>query len=265
MHPPIHCIAVDLDGTLLNSRHQISPATKKALRRALTAGIEVVIATGKTRLSTREVVPQLGLSSPGVYSQGLVIANADGSISHQEHLPDAVTHEAAKAAQQLGLSFVIYKDIEIFTTENDRWTMTMADFAEPDPQPCGSIELLMKQGPFQKIILMEEPAYLDQVTPALLRQFAGRASLFKSQAFMLEVVPAGTSKGAGLKRLLDDLEISFENVIAFGDGDNDLEMIQWAGIGVAMGNAMPNVKAAADFVTRSNDEDGIAFALDKFL
>lgn len=265
MAPSISCIAVDLDGTLLNSNHQISPKTRASVDRARAAGVEVVIATGKTRSSSTHLIKELGLTSAGVYSQGLTIANADGSVRHEQHMDDQLIREAAEAAVEHGCSFVIYKDIDLFTSTNDRWTVTMLKFDQPLPIETGTVQELMRRGPFQKVILLQEPAHLKTIRPILEKRFAGRASLMMSQSYMLEIVPLGSSKGDGLRRLLDDMSLTYENVIAFGDGENDLEMIRWAKIGVAMGNAMPRVKAEADFVTKTNDQDGIPFALDRFL
>ncbi|MDJ0755860.1 MAG: Cof-type HAD-IIB family hydrolase [Ardenticatenaceae bacterium] len=265
INPNIQCIAVDLDGTLLTSKHTITIGTKNALRRASAAGVPVVIATGKTRASSGQIKQELGLNTPGVYSQGLIIANPDGTLRHEVHLANDLAGEIAAAAEAHHCTFVTYKDTQIFTTRNNPLTSRLVDFDEPYPIEVGSVENLMDHAPFQKFILLDQPERLKSISPLLEQQFTGRATLVMSQIDMLELVPLGTSKGGGLKILLDDLGIGYENTIAFGDSDNDLEMISWAGIGVAMGNAMPRIKEAATYVTATNDEDGIPLALDKYL
>ena len=254
-------IALDIDNTLLNTKHQITPLTKRALQQAATNGLKIVLATGKTRASSGAIKEALNLQTPGVYLQGLVITAADGTPTKKIELPTDVTREALETAVALGYPFTAYHDTHVYALERSPYTEWVVDYQEPAPQVFDNLEQLLAQQPVQKIIFRHEPEVLQKLRPIFAKQFSGRASLVNSQTWLLEIVPLGTSKGGGLRIVLDEMNIAPEDIIAFGDGENDLEMLQMAGVGVAMGNAMPILKDTADFITRTNDEDGIAYAL----
>ena len=263
--PRIQLIAVDLDGTLLNSRHQLTERTVETLRRAIDQGVKVVIATGKTLLSAAEAYRRLELDTPGVFLQGLVIYNADGSIRHQQTLPADVVRDLAAYARAHGVSLVAYSGVDIFTEQRTEQTDKLLKFHEPTPQVVASLDALQAERPMNKLIIIEEPARTAAVRAELSGPYAGRATFVQALADMLEILPAGASKGAGLRWLLNDLGIAPEHVLALGDGENDVEMLQMAGIGVAVGNGAPQAKAAADYVVASNDEDGVADAVERFV
>ena len=263
--PRIQLIAVDLDGTLLNSRHQLTERTVETLRRAIDQGVKVVIATGKTLLSAAEAYRRLELDTPGVFLQGLVIYNADGSIRHQQTLPADVVRDLAAYARAHGVSLVAYSGVDIFTEQRTEQTDKLLKFHAPTPQVVASLDARQAERPMNKLIIIEEPARTAAVRAELSGPYAGRATFVQALADMLEILPAGASKGAGLRWLLNDLGIAPEHVLALGDGENDVEMLQMAGIGVAVGNGAPQAKAAADYVVASNDEDGVAEAVERFV
>jgi Cof subfamily protein (haloacid dehalogenase superfamily) len=263
--PRIQLIAVDLDGTLLNSQHQLSEPTILVLRQAIAQGVQVVIATGKTLLSAAEAYRRLNLTTPGVFLQGLIVYNADGSIRHQQTLAPELVREIAAYARTKGVSLVAYSGIDIFTEKRTDQTDKLLKFHEPTPQEIPSLDALQAERAMNKLIIIEEPARTAAVRAELSQTYAGRATFVQALPDMLEILPPGASKGAGLRWLLDDLGIAPEHVMALGDGENDIEMLKIAGIGVAMGNAGPQVKAAADAVVASNDADGVAEAVRRFV
>lgn len=263
--PRIQLIAVDIDGTLLNSRHQLTDRTVDALRRAIAQGVRVVLATGKTRYSALEAIDRLALDTPGVYLQGLVIANPDGSVRHQQTLDAAVVLDIAAYARQYAVPMVGYSSGDIFTERRTPETDVLIRYHEPTPQQVTSYDATLPEHPMNKLILIDTAERIRDVRAALEPQYAGRATFVQALAEMLEILPPGASKGAGLRRVLDDLAIDPAHVLAIGDGENDIEMLQLAGLGVAVGNAMPATKAAADVVVASNDEDGVAEAVERFV
>ena len=263
--PRIQLIAVDLDGTLLNSQHQLTERTIQALRRAIAQGVKVVIATGKTLLSAAEAYRLLELDTPGVFLQGLIIYNADGSIRHQQtHAPEFV-RAIANYARQQGVSLVAYSGGDIFTEQRTEQTDKLLKFHEPTPQPVASLNALLAERPMHKLMVIEEPARTAAVRAELSVRYAGQATFVQALPDMLEILPPGASKGAGLRWLLDDLGIAPERVLAIGDGENDVEMLQMVGIGVAVGNAAPQATAAANYMVASNDADGVAEAVERFV
>ena len=263
--PRIQLIAVDLDGTLLNSQHQLTERTIQALRRAIAQGVKVVVATGKTLHSAAEAYRLLELDTPGVFLQGLVVYNADGSIRHQQaHTPDFVRAIASYAREQ-GISLVAYSGSDIFTEQRTDQTDKLLKFHEPTPRHVASLDALLAERPMNKLMIIEEPGRAAVARAELSDLYAGRATFVQALPDMLEILPPGASKGAGLRWLLDDLGIAPEHVLAIGDGENDVEMLQMVGIGVADGNAAPQAKAAADYLVATNDADGVAEAVDRFV
>lgn len=261
----IELIAVDLDGTLLNSQHEVSPRTVEALRRAMDMGIKVVIATGKTRVAAERTIAHLMLETPGVFLQGLVIYNGDGSLHSQQLLDEAVVERMCAISEAEQHPMVAYCGGRILTAETNAYTDRLLPFHEPTPEPIGSLRKLIGQIPINKLLFIDEPERLAPLRVRLETELADVATIVQALPDMLEVLPLGASKGAGVKRLLESLAIEPAHVIAFGDGENDVEMLHLAGIGVAMGNATPVTKRAANYVTTSNDDDGIADALEKLV
>lgn len=261
----IALIAVDLDGTLLNSRHQLTPRTVEALRRAIAQGVQVVLATGKTRHSALEAIRRLDLQTPGVFLQGLIIANPDGSIRRRHTLDESTVLSIADFARQRRVSMVAYSGDRILTERRTEYTDKLIAFHEPTPEEVTSLTDILDDHPVSKILLIDETSRIARHREVLTAQFEGRVTLVQALADMLEVLPPGASKGEGLRSVLDDLGIAPEHVMAIGDAENDVEMLRLAGLGVAVGNAMPPAKAAADVVVASNDADGVAEAVERFV
>lgn len=263
----IRLIALDLDGTLYDPRSGLSAVNKAALLAARDAGIEIVLATGRTRGSALNIIEQLGLSSPGIYVQGLVTHNGDGSIRHQHYLDAELAREVVGLVDE-DIAFIAYSGTDTWVVRFDRNIELLVMYGEPRPQQCDSLSELTQRIPINKFAAMDvvNPAKMKALRYRLEAALGGRAQvLMPGLTIMVEVLPSGTSKGGALADLVDDMGIAPEQVLACGDGENDIEMLQLAGIGVAMGNADEAVQAAADFVTRPCHEDGVAHALAHFL
>lgn len=264
----IRAIATDLDGTLLTTSHTISPRTERALKQAMQHGIDVIIATGKTAASRELPVTQLGLTTPGVYSQGLVLIDADGTIRYQRDMdPAAVQTAIAYTEDDCGCNIVVVLEAgtRILTNRMSTLTDFMTAHHEQAPTVVESLREAVNGTPVTKIIIERAPDEIEGIRAELAAKLNGAAELVRSMPQLLEILPQGASKGDGLRRLLADLNIDPAHVLALGDGENDIEMLQMVGIGVAMGNATAHVKAAADHVTASNDEDGVGLAVEKFV
>jgi Cof subfamily protein (haloacid dehalogenase superfamily) len=261
----IEVIAVDLDGTLMTSKHHISPRTAEALRKAMAMGLKVVIATGKTRVSAEPTIQQLALETPGVFLQGLVIYNADGSLHSEITLDEAVVDQMVSIADAEQFALVAYCGHRLLTAERNANTDRLIPYHEPTPEAVGSLRNVFGHVSINKLLFIDTAERIRPLRARLEAELHGAATVVQALPDMLEILPLGASKGGGVKRLLDALGIDPANMIAFGDAENDIEMLQMAGIGVAMGNASEIAKRAADIITSSNDEDGIADALEKFV
>jgi Cof subfamily protein (haloacid dehalogenase superfamily) len=262
----IKLIALDVDGTLLNSKHQLSARNESALRAAMAKGIQVVIATGKTRSSLAEVIARVDLRTPGVFLQGLILTDSDGNIFRQRTLELDNVRRVVQYAHERRCSWIGYyvdgNEIGIVTDKPDEFTDLLILYNEPTPEARPLDEILAM--PILKMLLIHEPEYIASLRGGLETAMGDRVTIVQALRNMIEILPRGASKGGGLRDLLAHLSIDPADVMAVGDGENDVEMLSMVGIGVAMGNGMPSAKAAADHVVASNDQDGVAEAIERY-
>lgn len=260
----IRAVVIDVDGTLLTSQHTLSPRTEAALRAVMAQGVEVILATGKTRNAGQWLIDKLGLKSPGIYLQGLYTVAADGTVLHQQTLAPGVARQVITYAEDRGFTLVAYSGMKILTrAASAEAEESTKKYHEPVPEPVGALQNILGELPIHKLMAVGDPRQITALRWQLGIQLGGAARLMQAGLpNMLEILPPGGSKAAALRLLLKDLKIDPADVLAIGDAENDIEMIELAGIGVAMGNAAANVKAAADHVTATNDEDGVALALE---
>lgn len=263
----IRVIVLDVDGTLLDSKHELTPRVEKALRAAAEKGVQVVLATGKTRASMLKTIDHLGLKTPGIYLQGLAIYDGDGELRHQMTLDAGLARQVLTFAEDRGYIMVAYSGERILArVYNKEVEEGLTVHHELAPEVVGPLQNLLEHMAFNKLIACGEPKAVTALRWQLNAQIGGAARLMQAGIpTMLEILPPGGSKGTALKLLLKDMKIAPENVMAIGDAENDIEMIQLAGIGVAMGHAHQPVKDAADYVTGTNDEDGVAQAIERFV
>ncbi len=263
----IKLIALDIDGTTLNSKHELTPRLEKALRAAAAQGIKIVFATGKTRHSLEYLREKLKIQMPGIFLQGLITYNAAGEVVRQLVLPKHLSRQVLTFGEDRGFIPVVYSGMRMFARHQDKEVAKQFEaYHEPPAEFVTGVQNLLEDLDFNKIILVGEPRAVKSLRWQLTHQLGSSARVIQAGLMnMLEVLPAGGSKGAALELLLRDMKISPENMLAAGDAENDLEMVKLAGIGVAMGNAEASLKAVADYVCPTNDEDGLVEVLEKFV
>jgi Cof subfamily protein (haloacid dehalogenase superfamily) len=261
----IKLIAIDLDDTLLNNQQQLSPRTCDVLGKAIQSGVAVTIATGRMFQSALPFARQLKLELP--------IITYNGALIRQLHSGETVFHRPIDTELAQGLADLFcernwylqkYVDDRLYVAELDENARFYADYAKVEAIPLGSAFYCMNEAP-TKMLSMGEPDELAQITAELTTRFNGRLYLASSKKRYLEMVDSRVNKGQALAFLAGMLGIDQQEVMAIGDSMNDLDMIEYAGVGVAMGNANAKVKAAADFVTLGNAEDGVAAAVEKYI
>ncbi len=268
MTASIKLVAIDLDGTLLNSQHELSERNEKAIKSAVKNGVTVILATGKTRSSALKIIEQLKLDSPGIYVQGLVTHAADGSIIQQTTLDKNIIRQVITFAEDREFSLVAYSGTRTLVRARNRDTNIFVEYGEPQPEVVGPLQNILDDTPINKIaaIHRSDPRRVTALRWQLNMQINGTARLMQAGVpEMVEILPSGASKGAAFKRLLKSLNIDSETALSIGDGENDIEMLQHAGIGIAVGNAGAAVKKVADHIVATNDADGVAEALEKFV
>jgi Cof subfamily protein (haloacid dehalogenase superfamily) len=265
---PIQAIAVDLDGTLLNSQHRMSDHTEKTVKAALAQGIKVIIATGKTWVAARPIIEKLGLVTPGIYVQGTAIYRPDGTLVSQQTLEPRLLRQILTFGEDRGFVMGLYAGKRILARQqHPRFDALTIAYDEPQAEFVGALQNVLDGLQVNKIIAVKEgdPRAVMGLRWHLSLQVDGKGRLLQAGVpDMLEVLPPGASKGAMLKQVLKELGISPEATLAIGDAENDVEMIQLAGVGVAMGNASAHLKELADFTVATNDNDGVAEAIERF-
>jgi hypothetical protein len=256
----IELIAVDVDGTLLNSAKQLSAATAAALHGAREArGVKVVLASARPPRSLMGFYEQLRLETPMINYNGAMVYNpADQAVLLHKPLSAEVAAALVALARRLGPELLVSAEV------TDKWytdrldprylTETARQFA---PDVLAPVETWLNQ-PITKLMLLGAPATLRRVAEAIERQFPHQVSTVVTESDLLQLMHPTAGKAQALRVVAGQLCVPRERVMAIGDNANDVGMIQWAGLGVAMGNAPAQVKQAADFVTDSHDCDGVA-------
>jgi Cof subfamily protein (haloacid dehalogenase superfamily) len=266
---PIQLIAVDIDHTLLDNQGQLSERNQKALRAALDQGIQVVLATGKTYASAAKVYDALKFTAPGIFSQGTTLYDADGSLRHQQLLDPTAARQIITFVEDRGFSVLAYSGSRVLARAlTNPMRELNSRYDEPLAQVVGPLQNILDSVPVNKLLILSDgdARAVRALRWQLEMQLNGSVRLLQTAVLeQLEILPPGASKGAMLRALLRDLKIAPEQVLAIGDAENDIEMIQLAGIGVAMGNARPALRAVAQAVVASNDESGVAEAVERFV
>lgn len=262
----------DVDGTLLASDNKILPANVDAVKGLPYPDVRFIPATGKSRAGALQSFGELGdfLKSryptgvPGVYLQGLCVYDESGALVYEQTLAPSVSRKVVELSEQLSLSLIAYgRDGDsILCAKADAEIMKVTDYHEPTPIECGSWDAIIGANTIHKFLFMATEEAILAARPAVEAAFAGTAEVTRATPGMLEVLPLGASKGAGVARLQKVLGVSAEKSMAIGDGENDVEMLQLCGTSVAVANAVPVAAAAAKYATLSNDQGGVAAALE---
>lgn len=267
----IKLIAIDLDGTLLTNDKIISERNQEILKKAKAQGVKVVLCTGRPLNSVVGHLETLGLTDEGDYAVtfngGLIQRNDTGEILAKE----VMTYEDAQTLYELTYPLGLPLDVVHGST-----VMTV----QPEPEENQSlyhtlnplltyvdtnlVELKEKSG-FNKMVCTLEPAIIEEKMPLIPASYHERYNIVRSGEFIFEFLPKKVSKAYGLKMLGELLTIKPEEMMALGDEENDLAMIEYVGLGVAMANGSQQIKEAAQYVTLTNEEDGVAHAVEKFV
>lgn len=268
-------LALDLDGTLLTTDKRLTERNLEALTRAQDAGTTIVLASGRHPYSMARFAEALHLRERGGYILAFNGAQlydyATGQLLFEQHLPPHLLPRLRNWARRYHLPMLSFRGpIESPTIISEMPTNHyVVENAANNIMPVEGVTdiaeaLAALPTPPPKCLLPGPPELLPEVEAAMKADLAGEMEIYRSAPHYLELVPLGVDKGRTLLRLLDRITPP-PSIIACGDQDNDISMIRAANIGVAMGNAAAGVKAAADFVTLSCDDDGVAHVVEKFI
>lgn len=263
----IQYIVIDLDGTLLNDEHTLSERNKEVIQKAIARGVKIIIATGKTRAGAEPVINALKLDTPGVFVQGLIICNADGTVRQEHKLDSEVARHVIQYAESQGFEVVAYSGNRLVCKRLDENIEHIATFGEPMPEAIGSLINQVNTVKMNKLIIIGgNKRKLKAIRWQLEQQMDGKVHFTDGGVLTsLEILPKGANKGQGVKTLLRQLSVNPENVMAIGDAENDVEMLQVAGFAVAVKNASEKTKAVAGEIVASNNDNGVAEAIERFV
>lgn len=258
-------VAVDLDDTLLDEQLQISAANQNAIRLAVEQGVTITIATGRMFRSARLIANSLGLNCPLIAYNGALIKNLlDGQVLFSSPLPLSLARKIICLVEGRGYTLNCYVDDNLYVKQVNGAVKQYAATAKVTAFAVGSLLSFLETDP-TKLLVMGDEEELDLLAVELNLLFGGKISLTKSKPDYLEILNRQVSKGRALKFLCQKLGVDLKQTIAIGDNYNDLEMLEFAGLGVIMGNAREELKTRADYIAPANSKNGVAHVLERFI
>lgn len=260
-------IFLDIDGTLVNSEKNITPETKKALMRVQKDGVKLAIASGRPSKGVLPYAKELELEKYGGYIMPFngcnIINYQTKEVVYAKTLSMDVVKNAYNAAKEYGLELITYKgDVIISETDDNPYLLIESRINRMDVEKVENVLDAIKEPPV-KCLILGEGDFLGKMESKIREKIGENANIFRSEPFFLEIVPKGLDKAAAIAELIGKTHIDRADTIAFGDGYNDVSMIEYAGLGVAMSNGCDRIKEVADRIAPDNDSDGIAAVLNE--
>jgi Cof subfamily protein (haloacid dehalogenase superfamily) len=262
----IRLIAADLDGTLLNNDKRIAPETLRAIAELQRGGVPFVIASARPPRSVRHIYEALQLDTLQINYNGALIWDQprQSAIDHRP-LDGALVLEIIRLARAFNEQILVTCEIL------DRWhtdrvdnTYTTATGEMFKPDVIAAVETFCC-GPVTKLLLLGPPEVITRLRPMVVGEFGDRINMVSTDPELLQIMEKKVSKAAALRRLVSEYGMPLESVLAIGDGENDMEMLQECGVGVAVANAAPALKAIATWTAPSPNSHGVLDAIRKYL
>lgn len=266
----IKLVAIDLDGTLLNEAKEISIRNKAVLKKAKEQGVHIVLCTGRPLKAMAHYLEELGLTEPGDYSitfnGGLVQKNDTGEIIEKKVMQTQDILKLYELASTLDLPLDVLSDGTVLQLPSAPNRQSLYNVLNKllDFEPA-VLNDLTDERVINKAVIAYDQDILDPAIQNIPSEYYESYEIIKTRSMLLEFMPKGVTKAYGISLLAQDLDLMPEEVMAIGDEENDLPMITYAGMGIAMANAVPLVKSSADYITADNESDGVAQVIEKFV
>lgn len=262
-------LVLDIDGTLTNSRKEITPATKRGIQEIMMRGHKVILASGRPTPGMRRYEQELELEKYGGYllsfNGGRIVECRTGEIVYQRTLPPVVIPKLYQFAKANGCGLVTYLGDKIISAfEPDEYIELESRINGMDVRVVEDFKNFVDFD-VNKCLMTAPVDSAPELEKQLQQKYGDILSIYRSEPFFIEIMPKNVDKATSLNRMLESIGLTREDAICCGDGFNDISMIRYAGLGVAMGNAQPAVKEAADYITATNDEDGLVQVIDRFI
>jgi Cof subfamily protein (haloacid dehalogenase superfamily) len=257
-HPnPPRVVAADLDGTLLlDDTHELTPLTIAAVGVLERMDIRTILVTGRMFRSAARYAGTLGLEGPVAAYQGALIREVrTGRLLHHDPLPLNLAGEILRFLEPHGYTVNVYLDDELYVAERNADVDRYETLSGMKANVVGRLSAYLRE-PATKIGVGADPVIIEALLDRVRSRFAGRVNVFRTWPFFLEMTNATATKARALELLGARLGFEAHEVLAFGDSYNDVDMLAWAGIGVAMGNAPPELAEVADFICDPVEQDG---------
>ncbi|MBN1299575.1 MAG: Cof-type HAD-IIB family hydrolase [Actinobacteria bacterium] len=259
----IKLIAIDLDGTLFDSRSKISQKNINAIKDCLSMGVRVVITTAKTVYWVKKLIKSLGLKDPQIASAGAAIIDLSLMPVYIKKIPRTCFFKMVMLSREnsVGLGVSCLDGYVYYENENP----SLKHIWDSKERPKYAPDLLDRKISEQVLLVTATVDPDDAFNEILVKELDAKVNIRRAGQYFLTAYNKNTGKTKALKKILKICGIRKNEVMAIGDSESDLGMINLASIGVAMGNAPENVKSAADFVSKDNDSDGVYEAIEKFV
>ncbi|MNO95595.1 Sugar phosphatase YidA [compost metagenome] len=262
-------VAIDMDGTLLREDKSVSDRTREAIKAAKAKGVKIVLASGRPIEGINRYLEELDLISKGdyvlSYNGSLVLNTETKEVISSDILSGKDIHDLYKISKELGVN------IHAFSRTHGLITPKTSTYTEVEAEINGirinemDFNLVDKNDEIVKIMFIDEPEILSKALDNLPEDLYNKYTIVRSTPFFLEFLNINSNKGTGIEALANYLKIKKEEIICIGDADNDRHMVEYAGLGVAMENAIEDIKNISQYITSSNNDDGVAEVIEKFI
>lgn len=265
----IKLVALDLDDTLINDNHEIPQENMEAIERVRELGAEVIIATGRMFCSAKPFAEAMGMRPEQmmISYNGAMVRRINGELVSHTPLEESTALAIIRFCQERDWTLNAYYNDELYVEKINANVKYYESMIGIKAQPVGDLYEFVADGhkPISKLLIVGDDENFGENLPIMQAEFGAAAQVTRSKKRYVEMTHLDATKGKALAKLAESLGLKSDEVMAIGDGGNDLQMIKWAGIGVAMANAAQYVREAADFVTKTNNEAGVAYALNRFI
>lgn len=259
----IALVISDIDGTLITSNHEVTEATKAAAAKLYERGVELSLASSRPPRSIVPLADSLKLSGPFAAFNGALVVKRNGDVLARSVISPAIIATVKTIADQFGISVWLYDDVDWWAPGRDAFVDREEHTSGFSPRIDGYDERITRDA--NKLTVVGKPELVFQAEQRVLSELATEVSASKSKPRFLDVTSYGIHKGTVVVRLAELLKIPTERVAVIGDGPNDVEMFKQAGISIAMGQGVDEVREAANYLTTSNDDEGWARGIEQYV
>ena len=265
-------VAIDIDGTLITDNKEVTPRTIETIKEASRKGIKVIICSGRSFYRLEKYVEEVGLKKENqcsiCFNGGMIVENKTKNIIYSQHLDTEEVKELIQLGKILELPMMIY-------AKDTHYTEKIPDIIKQNDKNLEGLNLKVvhfdeinfnkEENYIYKVCFIDKPEKIKEKRKEIPKELVEKYEVTSSVPEYIEIVKKGIKKSEGIKAVMQIYGIKQEEVMAIGDGENDVEMLKFAGLGVAMENASDYVKEFADVITTSNNKDGVANAIEKYI